>query len=207
MKTGVVPFPDSTQIAWTNGVGRSGTGSAGTINSGAILRLAAGGLFAVATVTLAANATGIIETRGTVRVPKATGTAFTVGQRLGYDFGNDRVTTSLADGCVGTVRKAAASADTTVEIELNESGPRVFNKVLTPSAGEGSAHQMDVDVGFTATGAVVLGHIYNSSGVQRTMGTVTFNPGSAAPTTVRIAEGALAATDKVHLLVVEQTGS
>ncbi|MFZ2875471.1 MAG: DUF2190 family protein [Phycisphaerales bacterium] len=205
MKNQVYDFPASTRVTWTNSVGRSGSGSAVAITGGQMLRMGVMGLFAVAMGALAtsgATATGVVETRGTFKLPKATGVAHSVGQRLGYDFGNDRVTTDVTGGVVGTVRKASLSADTTVEVEINEASRRRYEQVLTPSAGEDSANQMDVDVGFPVAGAFVHAVIINSSNVPRLPGTVVFAPSSAL-TTIRLTESNLAATDKVHLMVLE----
>lgn len=207
MKNQTMDFPESTSVLWTNSVGRSGTGAAAEIAAGRVLRMGARGMFAVAVVTIAAAAAGAVRTRGTFLLPKATGVAYAVGQRVGYDFANDRVTVSLADGACGVVRRAAASADTSVEVEINETGPRVFEKVLTPTAGEDTANSMDVDVGFPVAGAFVQVQIVNSSNVPRLAGTIVRNPGGSAPTTVRVTETNLAATDAVYLRVVEQASA
>lgn len=161
-----------------------------------------GSLIGIVHDTIADGATGTAQTTGRFELKKQTGVAYTKDQILSYDFANDRVTTDLSSGVLVRVATAALSADTIVECDINAlARPREFCKVITPSAGEDSANQMDVDVGFATTGCFVTVWIVNSSGVYRVPGTLTTNPGGSSPNVLRIAESNIAATDKVHVLV------
>lgn len=213
MKNKVLDAPESSVIVWTNSVGKAGTGSAAALTAGQVIRLGgAGSLFAVVFAAMAISAVGTVQTTGRFNLPKGTGVTYSVGQKLGYNFSTDVVTTDLSGGVVGEVTAAAASGDTTVEVNLNgttgAASRRCYEAVLTPSAGDVSNNYIDVDVGFAVTGQFCQAVIYNTSNVARLPSTVVFNPGAAAPTTVRVGiVGSAATTDRVHVRVVEVVGA
>jgi predicted RecA/RadA family phage recombinase len=83
----------------------------------------AGSIIGVATDAVANTQSGALRIRGKVRIPKATGVAFTVGQKLIWDHtaGNLRATGAttgmIANAAIASA--AAASGDTTAEVILN----------------------------------------------------------------------------------------
>jgi len=81
------------------------------------------GLLGVVKTDIAANALGSLTIEGVFRFTKATsaGNAMAVGQIVYYDAANDRVSTDGAVGVpAGKVVFAAALADTTVDVSINE---------------------------------------------------------------------------------------
>ncbi len=81
------------------------------------------GLLGVVKTDIAANALGSLTIEGVFRFTKATsaGNAMAVGQIVYYDIANDRVSTDAAVGVpAGKVVVAAALADTTVDVAINE---------------------------------------------------------------------------------------
>ena len=81
------------------------------------------GLVGVVKTDIAANALGSLTIDGVFRFAKATsaGNAMAVGQIVYYDVANDRVSTDGSVGVpAGKVMVAAALADTTVDVAINE---------------------------------------------------------------------------------------
>jgi predicted RecA/RadA family phage recombinase len=65
------------------------------------------------------GAYGPLLIMGEVRLTKATGTAYSVGDKLYWDTTNDRLTKTKTDTPCGICTLAAASADTTARVFLN----------------------------------------------------------------------------------------
>ena len=81
------------------------------------------GLLGIVKTDIAANALGSLTVEGVFRFNKATsaGNAMSVGQVVYYDVANDRVSTDSAVGVpAGKVVVAAALADTTADVAINE---------------------------------------------------------------------------------------
>lgn len=88
--------------------------------------LMGGALFGVAVDDTASGATGVLVTEGVFDVTKATtaGEIYTLGQRLFWDNTNKRITsTSTGNVCVGYAVSTAATADTTVRMNVVPSTP------------------------------------------------------------------------------------
>lgn len=80
-----------------------------------------GALFAVASADAASGATVVGVTRGVFDLPKTAG-AITQGQKLYWDNTAFNVTTSASGTTpIGVATQAAASADTTARVKLNQS--------------------------------------------------------------------------------------
>jgi predicted RecA/RadA family phage recombinase len=204
MKNVVMDLPESVRVEWANTVGASGAGAAAAVASGDVVKY--GSLFGVAAVAIAATTgTGILMLGGRVELNKTTG-ALAKGQILGYDFANKRVTTDLSGGACLQVTKAALSADTTVEGNLNPR-PREFVKVITPSAGEAAANSMDVDVGFPVAGALLHCQIIKTNNAPEVPATILPKAGGGNENIITITKTDLLETDRVHLLVREATGA
>lgn len=78
------------------------------------------GLLGVVKTDIAANVPGSLTVEGVFRFTKATG-AVAIGQIVYYDAANDRVSTDSAVGVpAGKAVTAALSADTTVDVAINE---------------------------------------------------------------------------------------
>jgi predicted RecA/RadA family phage recombinase len=198
MKNAIRDYVSSKVITWTNGTGAD-------IKSGDVVRV--GTLFAVAIVDIASTKTGSVDTSGRYKFNKATGVTYAVGQPLGYDFTNKRVTSDCSGGICAICTKAALTGDTSVEANINENGraPTGFTKAITPTAGDATNAYVDVDVGFAVgtqaapralIGAIV---IHKSDNTLRTVTSIVYNPGAAAPNTIRVGSTGLAATDTVHV--------
>lgn len=197
-KNNVRGLVDSKTLEWTNNVGKNGTGAAVSLASGDVIRT--GVLFAVCLVAMTANAIGAVATSGRWKLKKATGVSYTRGQLLGYDFTNDRVTTNLSGGVCGTVTTAAATTDTTVEVNINDGAARTYTEARVVSAGEDTANQADFDIGFPAAQAAVFIQIKNTSNVYRgPAGAVTFPTANV----VRVADANLAANEVIQFQAVQ----
>lgn len=189
MKNAVMSFPQSLLRAFTN--------AGAAIASGALALV--GGVYGVACGDIAASTgTGTVEMRKVVTLAKATGAAWTNGQSVYWDTVNSRIcaTSSTSDGnfqYVGTIFKAALSADTTAEVEVG-APPPMFRCVHTVTAAEDSANQADFVM---PNGANPTGYyhavIRTSAGLDRGVNTITF------PTTgtMRVAHASLAAGDVI----------
>ncbi len=158
MKNVRVEFPRSTAIDWKNNVARNGLTTTGNV-AGAItagMLLVAGTLFAVAANDIAVNGEGVVETQGRFALAKATGTALTRGQLVGYDWANDRVTTVLngAGGVVGTVAEDAVSTATVVYVNINQGQARVWTLEIDPTTTDETNEYVDIDIGYDNTKVV-----------------------------------------------------
>ncbi len=73
---------------------------------------------------VASGAQGTIAIEGVFLLTNATGVAFTLGQALYWDAGNDRLTSVATNNIpAGVAAAAAASGDTTARIKLEPGGP------------------------------------------------------------------------------------
>ena len=92
------------------------------------------GLLGVVKTDIAANALGSLTVEGVFRFTKATG-AVAVGQILYYDAANDRCSTDAAGVPAGKAVAAQLSADTTVDVAINETdgGSQVANVAVAAS--------------------------------------------------------------------------
>lgn len=205
MKNQLMTVPESSVLNVLNSAARSGSGAAATIAAGAVLKLGgAGALFAISVAGAAASAAHVVNTTGRYTVPKQSTTTYAAGQKVGYDFTNDYVTNDVSNGVMGEVTRAAVSADTTVEINLNGSAGGVardqFVRTLTNVTGN-----QDFDVGFPVAGAYIMVDCRATDGSLRAVTNVIRNPGGSAPNTVRLTIGSLALTDVISLNVVRVT--
>lgn len=167
------------------------TGAA--LSAGNIVRVA--GRFGKLVTNLAISATGAAKIAGEFGFTKATGTAFVVGQPLGWDFTNKRVTTDISGGVLLNVTKAAASGDTSVQGVLNGLN-RIFKKVAVADSTDDTANSKDFDTGWGANPTGIRNaHVYTSAGVDRGVTTITF-PSAGV---IRVAQANLAATDEIHV--------
>lgn len=158
---------DMISIPWYNH-----TGVAKAAN--AVIRLWAGVGFGIAVAAIAAGATGEVEVKGGFKVPKNTGVAYTLGQRLGWDDTNGYVTTDLSSGIIGVVKTAAASDDTEVDIYLNVSEPREYIVAHLVTSDEATANLVDFvlptgfDVGtLAAPKCLIMASIIGTTGIIR----------------------------------------
>jgi predicted RecA/RadA family phage recombinase len=78
-----------------------------------------GSLFGVASTDLANGASGEFVTLGVFDLPKATGEAWTVGQKIYWDNTNRRTTTTLTSNTlIGVAMLAAIAGATTGRVRL-----------------------------------------------------------------------------------------
>lgn len=83
-----------------------------------------GSIFGVCLLTKASGEEGPVQLVGIATLPKATGAAWTQGQRLFWDDTNKQVdNTSTLDFCIGCAAVAAGTADTTGDVLLMRSTP------------------------------------------------------------------------------------
>ncbi|GMV26930.1 MAG: hypothetical protein AMXMBFR58_29610 [Phycisphaerae bacterium] len=181
---------DANTIQYTNTTGS-------TISAGKPVKIA--GRYYIAITDIANNATGAVRTAHVARMAKATGSAITQGTALGWDSGNSRVTTDTTGGLLGYCFTAAASTDTEVEVLITDR-PRIYSNLITPSAGELTADQMDVDTGWgVAPAGPTFALIINSSNVPRLPSTIVLL-GSTDAGKVRVTHTDIATGDKLHIL-------
>lgn len=81
-----------------------------TADGGGVL---VGAIFAVAMAAVASGAKGVFQRRGIFTLPKATGEAWTEGQKVYWDNTNRRLTTTAsANTLVGAAAQAQLAGDT-----------------------------------------------------------------------------------------------
>lgn len=168
-----------------------------------------GNLLAICAVAIANGGSGTALTSGSFVLPKTTG-ALAVGQVLGYDFTNDRVTTDLNQGVLVMVTKAALSADTTVECSINYGiRPRRCAKVVTADSTAASANYIDVDCGFPTTGCRMSGILFTTADppVPRLANSIKANPGGSSPNVVRFSWTDVLVNEVAHIEVEEVVGA
>jgi predicted RecA/RadA family phage recombinase len=191
----------SGRVTWTNSVGASGSGAAAAVASGDVIKL--GAVFAVACMAIATSTSGAVDVHGRYELNKATGVTYAVGQLLGYDFTNKRVTTDCSGGIVMQVTKAAATGDTVVEGNLNPGLRRNYAGRITPSAQNASDNYVEVDLGFPVANCAIYAMWHNTSGVPRQPTAIT----APSANVIRVAETDVVTTDRLHLMVQEVVGA
>lgn len=103
------PSP-AARIYATNGTG-------GSKAAGKLMPLATGNVMVLCLETIANGASGACLMDGVISYTKESGTAWTQGQAIYYDAGNDRCThTSTSNKLAGIAYEAAASAATTGKV-------------------------------------------------------------------------------------------
>lgn len=117
---------DGTTIKYTNSTGS-------TINSGDPVRLSSGKV-CVAMGIILDGATGLLKTTGVYIWPKATPLTIAQGDKLYWD--GTKVTKTVTDNFVGQAHEAAASADVTVLVDIDDSegGTQMPNIALIATA-------------------------------------------------------------------------
>lgn len=112
MKNRIHDHAQSDTLQWTNG-------TAAAVPAGRGVPIGTN-ILGIAHVDIPVGATGTVLLRGRFLLPKATGTAITLGAILGWDNTNFRVNTAVATTVLAQLicTKAAASADTEVEVEI-----------------------------------------------------------------------------------------
>ena len=197
MKNAVKDLPDCAIITVANS-----SGSAYVSGQ----KIIVGGKLGVCMTDIANGASGAVATAGQFKLPKATGVSYSVGQTLGWDAANSRVTAGALGGVRVEVVEAVVNADTEVKCNINYgAGGLKFTKKHTVSAGEDSANQVDFDVGFPVANAVIHAQLESTAGLTRPC-TITRNPGSSAPTTVRVADANLAVNEIINIIVENPAG-
>lgn len=190
MKNGTKHFPENQLINWTNG-----TGSA--VSSGDPVQV--GDRWGIAQADIADGATGILHTRGRFKFTKLSGTAMAQGAFLWWDATNSRVTTTDQDGPpIGYVAVAAASADTSVEVNIGEPH-NAFAVAHVVTTAEGVANEATLDTGFGVdpTGPVIV-TIYSTADpkVPRLPASVDFNGDG----TLTVAHASLNTNEQIHVI-------
>lgn len=175
MKNMITPFPDSTKVAWTNSVARSGLGTAAAVTAGMVVKVH-NAKFGVAFGDIATSAVGQVYTEGVFDVPKNTGVTYSIGDHLGYDFSNNYVTTSLVGGIAFEVVAAAASSDTTVRVRLNPRPKQYLGRVTGDASGGGLA--IDTKLGATPTTLIII-QSRTTAGAPRTLSSLTWGSGAS----------------------------
>lgn len=101
-----------------------------------------GSIFGVATSAVASGAEGEFKTCGVFELTKATGTAWTQGEKIYWDDSNKRCSDDSTVGqLIGAATAAAASGDTTGKVKLNgvapstAEGPQAAIASLTDNGG------------------------------------------------------------------------
>lgn len=85
-----------------------------------------GSLFVVALATAAATESFVGVTEGVFTLPKTSAQAWTEGQRVYWDDGNDRADTDAAVGAlIGVAAAVAANPSSTGSVRLNGSAPEL----------------------------------------------------------------------------------
>lgn len=197
---------DMISIPWYNHTGAN-------VATNAVVRLWAGIGFGIAVADIASAATGEVEVQGCFKVAKNTGVAYTVGQRLGWDDTNSYVTTDLSAGIIGTVRTAAGSSDTEVEIYLNVNQPREHTAVHLCTSDDGTNNYVDFvlptgfDVGtLAAPKCMIMASVIGTTGIIRFSPTALVLKQGSDDETIRVQDAGLATGEIVQLWVKEVVG-
>lgn len=144
MKNGIQTFPENlTELVYDNQ-------TQDTITSGTPVHARAS--WGVAHGDIAAGTKGLLLRAGAFNFTKAAGTAVVQGQPLWWDAGNSRVSfTPTGTSPLGTAREAAASAATSVVVDLNVVPPPAIGRHTVTSeeaALNGTNGQVDIDTGW-----------------------------------------------------------
>lgn len=167
MKNGVMDFPASTRIEWTNGTGAD-------VASGQVVQVGSG--LGLALVSIAAAASGIVLTVGRVRVPKTTGSgnSFAVGDAVDFDLANQQAVKPLTGEFrrLGTCAEAAGETDEYVDVNLDGQGANVFRARHIVSSAEAALNsnngQVDIDTGFGSSEFVAVSLVKGVGAVTKT---------------------------------------
>lgn len=182
-------FPENTVIPFTNTTGA-------TLAKDRVILI--GGRAGRVITDVAAGATGQLDTRGSVTMPKDQGSSsFVAGSSVEVAADGKAVNATLGVGHAGRCRSGGGQFETTVVVDLNEP-PLQIIKSLQPSAGQDTANQMDVDLGQPTAPAHYVVQVRDTNGQERAGTTVTFVGG--LNNIMRIANANLAATDRVWIL-------
>lgn len=173
----VIPFPQSQTLNWTV------TGAA-TVSGRPVY--VGGRGFGVPVESRAIGEMVALKFAGRFTFTKATGasTALTVGEQVGWDFANNRVRKSASG--LGVVTRAAADGDTTVEVELVNTGELSVRQV-----GNSSGGGVTIDFGTAANpNGVYDVMVVGSDNSVRTLASTTWLTGPAGRVTVVTSNGA-----------------
>jgi predicted RecA/RadA family phage recombinase len=117
-----------------------------------------GSLFVVALTTVAQTLRFSGQIDGVWTLPKVSAQAWTEGQKIYWDDGNDRTTTVATDGVlIGVASVAADNPSSTGDVRLNGAvselaeGPQATIAALTDSTGVSGSHDDTLADGLTAT--------------------------------------------------------
>lgn len=99
-------------LQWTNSTGTA-------VSSGDMVGISASFGYGVASVDIAASATGTVEVEGVFELPKVSATALAQGAIAYWDAADGEVNTDNGNTKIGYVWEAAGASATTVKIKLH----------------------------------------------------------------------------------------
>jgi predicted RecA/RadA family phage recombinase len=182
-------FPDNVRIVWTNNTG------------GAVVRdrpIRLNGRWVVPLTDIPNGGTGTVITAGRVELTKATGFAVAVGDNIWWDSANSRITTTPTGDLLGRAASAAVSADTLVNVDVNQLGNGRFAGRITGSAA-GAGLAINTGLGVVPRAYSVISR--QANGTRRTQTSeVLGTAGNAGIITVVTSAGA---ADDTHDVIAE----